>query len=268
MLSAALLDSITIIAKAKQRKRNAVDFARSIGFEPDEWQADLLMSEAPCVQVNCSRQSGKTSTTGILAAHGALAVDGLQTVILAPGMRQGSILMQKIKWAMRRADWPVKPRINNEFEVRLENDSGLLVLPGSEETSRGVSGIDRLIVEEASRVEDELYFAMLPILATRPKAREFQLSTPFGTRGFFYERNKLIRGGKAPRWQYFEVPADKCPRITQEFLDDARARMGDWWFQQEFFCRFMDAIDSAFRAADIERMLDSEMESWQLTLTA
>lgn len=268
MLNADVLDTILIIAKARQPKRNAIDWARSIGFEPDKWQADLLMNEAPNTLLNCSRQSGKTTTTGILSAHEALAVEGHQTVILAPGKRQGGILMRKVKWALRRADWPIKPRVNNEFELTLENDSSILVLPGSEETSRGVSGIDHLIVEEAARVEEELYSAMLPILATRPKARETQLSTPFGARGFFWEQWKLIKAGKAPRWFYREVPATECPRITAEFLAEYRARRGDWWTQQEFFCQFMDAIDSAFRSADIERMQDQELESWALTLAS
>ncbi len=266
MLSDAVLESIYIIAKARRRKQNALEFAQSIGFDPDPWQRDLLMSEAPRLLMNCSRQSGKTTTTGIVGAHGALDVEGLQTVILAPGRRQGNILMRKIKWAMRRAEWPIKPRINNEFELILENDAGILVLPGSEETSRGPSGIDRLMVEEASRVEDELYHAVRPMLATKPDAREWHMSTPFGTRGFFYEQWKLIQAGKAPKWEYFEITAEQCPRITAEFLAEEKALKGEWWFLQEYFCRFMDAIDSAFRAADIERMIDEEMESWELSL--
>lgn len=266
MLSGAVLDSIYIIAKARRRTQNTLEFARSIGFDPDAWQRDLLMSEAPRLMMNCSRQSGKTSTVGIVGAHGALSEEGLQTVILAPGMRQGNILMRKIKWAMRRAGWPIKPRINNEFEVILENDASILVLPGSEETSRGPSGIDRLMVEEAARVEDDLYHAVRPMLATKPDAREWQLSTPWGTRGFFWEQWKLIQSGKAPNWDYFEITAEQCPRISAAFLAEEKALKGEWFYLQEYFCRFMDAIDSAFRAADIERMLDSEMEAWSLTL--
>ena len=264
MLSAAVLDSLIIIAKARQPKRDAVTFARSIGFEPDAWQADLLLCEASSIQVNCSRQSGKTTTTGILAAHLTTEQDEHQTVILAPGKRQGGILMRKIKMALRRAGWPIKPRINNDFELILENDASVLVLPGNEETSRGPSGIDTLIVEEASRVEDELYLSVLPVLATRPLAREFQLSTPFGTRGFFYERNRLIVEGNAPKWQYFEVPAEKCPRISAEFLEEMRRRMGDWWYSQEFGCQFLDAQTAAFQRHLIDAAFSQEVDEWRL----
>lgn len=264
MLNAAVLESIYIIARARQPIKNKVEFSRSIGFEPDPWQRDFLSSDAPCIQVNCSRQSGKTTTTGIWTAHESLYVEGGQTVILAPGKRQGSILMRKIKMACRRAGWPVKPRINNDFELILENESGVLVLPGNEETSRGPSGIDTLLVEEASRVEDELYFAVLPMLATRPKAREIQLSTPFGTRGFFYERWKLIQERQAPKWRYFEVPATMCPRISAEFLEEAKKRMGEWWYLQEFFCKFMDAQSQAFARALIDLAFSQQVEEWAL----
>ena len=59
MLSAGVLDSIYIIAKARKPKRDAVDWARSIGFDPDPWQADLLMGEAPNTQVNCYTRERK-----------------------------------------------------------------------------------------------------------------------------------------------------------------------------------------------------------------
>jgi hypothetical protein len=103
------------------------------------------------------------------------------------------------------------------------------------------------------------------MLATKPDAREIQLSTPFGTRGFFWQTWKDIKNGTAgKKWEYHEVPAEQCPRIKPEFLVEMQRRMGWWWFEQEFHCKFMDAQSSMFRDADIERMKDAEVELWQL----
>lgn len=50
-----------------------VRFARqSLAFEPDPWQARVLRWPGRQLLLNCSRQSGKSTTTAILALHRAL----------------------------------------------------------------------------------------------------------------------------------------------------------------------------------------------------
>lgn len=260
---------------------SAVAFSRSIGIEPDPWQANLLSSTARNILLNCSRQSGKSTTVGTLVAHQAIYQPGSQTVIGSPGERQGNILLRKIKTALLRAGYLTKANRNNEFELTLTNGSGILVLPGNEATSRGPSGIDLLIMEEAARAKDALYLALLPMLATRPNAREIHLSTPFGARGFFYDIWKQIQEHHGlvtveldngdtvtEQWEYFEVPAEQCPRISAAYLAKMKRRMGAWWFEQEFHCQFLDALTRLFGTRDVDAMLDKEMDAWDLTLAS
>ena len=42
------------------------------GFEPDPWQRSALYASDDKILMLCSRQSGKSTTTGILALHAAL----------------------------------------------------------------------------------------------------------------------------------------------------------------------------------------------------
>ena len=49
-----------------------VSFVRSVGVEPDAWQEDLLRSSADRVLLNCSRQSGKSTMSAVIALHRAL----------------------------------------------------------------------------------------------------------------------------------------------------------------------------------------------------
>ena len=70
--------------------------------------------------------------------------------------------------------------------MELINGSRIEALPGTEKTIRGFSGVDLLIVDEAARVADELYYAVRPMLAVSG-GRLMMLSTPFGKRGVFYE---------------------------------------------------------------------------------
>lgn len=251
-------------------------FSRKVGLPPDDWQERLLQSSAKRILLNCSRQSGKTTTIGTLEAHAAIYHDGIQVINVAPGLRQSRELFRKVMTAYRIAGKPIKARVENKLELELVNDSRVVALPGSEGTIRGFSGIDWLVFEEASRIPDVLYHSVRPMIATRPDARIIIPSTPFGSRGFFYEQWLEIVGKKINKafgdiigktsmdeWEYFEVRAEDCPRIPPEFLEEERASMGDWWFQQEYGCKFQDAQGAAFRSQDIERIVSPGVDAWQ-----
>lgn len=81
------------------------------------------------------------------------------------------------------------------------------------------------------------------------------LSTPNGKRGHFYEAHN----GDGD-WLKIKVPADRCPRITKEFLDDERATIGEWAFRQEYMCEFIDTRDAVFRSVDIERAITDDVK--------
>ena len=54
------------------RALDPVLLARDCGVEPDPWQAKLLRSNAPRVLGLCARQTGKSTTTSLIAMATAL----------------------------------------------------------------------------------------------------------------------------------------------------------------------------------------------------
>jgi hypothetical protein len=40
--------------------------------------------------------------------------------------------------------------------------------------------------------------------------------------------------------------------------------MGDWWYQQEYMCTFLDAETQAFRREDVDMAFREDVESWEL----
>jgi hypothetical protein len=110
----------------------------------------------------------------------------------------------------------VSPLGERKLSLELENGSRIVTLPGTDKTIRGFSGVSLLIVDEASRVADELYFAVRPMLAVSGGAL-MMLTTPHGKRGVFYEE---WTGGAG--WDRYEVPAEECPRIPASFLEEER----------------------------------------------
>lgn len=235
-----------------------VCMSRMAGIDPDPWQAQLLRSASQRILVNCSRQTGKSTTTAALACHTAFYEPDSPILLLSPSLRQSGELFRKCLEIYRTLDKPVPPEAETALRLELENGSRILSLPGKEGTVRGISKVKLLIIDEASRVPDELYKSVRPMLAVSG-GKLVLMSTPFGTRGFFHDayRNRQ-------KWDYYEVPATECPRISPEFLEEEKENMGEWWFAQEYMCQFLDAQTAAFRSEDIERIVSREVEVWDL----
>jgi hypothetical protein len=228
-----------------------VTFARLLGVSPDPWQERLLRSAADRALLNCCRQSGKSTVAALMALHQALYHPGSLVLVLAPALRQSQELFAKIErfYGLSRSAAP--PRAERRLSLELENGSRIVTLPGTEKTIRGFSGASLLIVDEAARVDDALYFAVRPMLAVSGGAL-MMLSTPFGKRGVFYREWTDGEG-----WERYEVKATECPRIPSAFIEEERMNMPDPWFRQEYLCEFVEATGAVFSHDDVRVALDS-----------
>jgi hypothetical protein len=231
-----------------------VAFARSLGFEPDGWQADLLRSDARRILVNVHRQGGKGVTAAILALHQAIYRPKSLTLLVSPSQRQSSELFKKVQDWADALDRPLALEEDNALGMKLANGSRVVSLPGRDSTIRGFSGVDLVVEDEASRVDDSLYRAIRPMLATSG-GRLVLMSTPFGKRGHFWqewtERPHL--------WERFEVWAKACRRIPAEFLRAEEASLGRWFYAQEYECAFADTVDQLFAYELVRRAITAEV---------
>src|SRR5262245_38151624 len=230
-------------------------FARRAGLEPDKWQADLLRSAARQLILNCSRQSGKSTVSSLLALHEALYHPPALVLLLSPSLRQSQELFRKVKDALAALGQEA-PALAEESALRLEwaNGSRIVCLPGKEATIRGFSGVSLLVVDEASRVPDELYYSIRPMLAVSG-GRIILLSTPFGRRGFFFD----VWENGGPAWERVKITADECPRIPADWLAQERATIGDYWYSQEYGCEFRDTLDQVFGYDEVMRAVSDEV---------
>lgn len=206
---------------------------RERGLHPDPWQRQMLLSEAKQVLLNCSRQSGKSTTVAALALHTVLCRPGSLVLLVSPSLRQSQELFRKVTECYAAIGRPIGTHAFNQTRLELETDSRIICLPGKEETIRSFSGVDLLVIDEAARVPDDLYRSVRPMLAVS-SGRLICLSTPFGKRGFFHEEWDHGAG----RWRRFRIPWQDCPRIRPEFIEMEKRSMGDSWVRQEYECSF------------------------------
>jgi hypothetical protein len=231
-----------------------VVLAERAGITPDDWQAEVLRSGSKRRLLLCCRQSGKSTTTATLALHRALYRPGALVLMLSPSLRQSGELFKKATGLYRTLNRPVPAESETALTLTLTNGSRIVSLPGQEATVRGYSGASLIIEDEASRVDDPLYEAIRPMLATSDGDLVL-LSTPFGQRGHFW--NAWENGGDT--WERTRVTAHDCPRIPAAFLEEERRQMGDLAYRSEYLVEFCDTEENAFNSEHIAAAMDDTL---------
>jgi len=226
----------------------------ALGFCADPWQAEVLRSNSPRILLNNSRQSGKSSICALLALWTAIYRPGSLVLCLSPSLRQSSELFHTVARFYGALSEPVASSGESALRLELDNGSRIISLPGQEQTVRGYAGVSLLIVDEAARVPDDLYFSVRPMLAVS-NGRLIALSTPWGKRGWFYEIYK-----EPNSWRTWTVTADQCPRISPEFLEEERQSMPRAWFEAEYFCAFNEPEDSVFGYDDVMAAISADVK--------
>ena len=208
-----------------------------------------------------SPSEGKSTTAATLALHRAIYYPDSLILLVSPSLRQSAELFRKVAGLLNRpAERPALVE-DNRLSCSLANRSRVISLPSSEATIRGFSGAALIIEDEASRVSDDLYRAVRPMLATSG-GRLILMSTPYGKRGHFWDVWSDAAGGSD--WERVRVPASACPRISAAFLDEERTSLGAWWYAQEYECEFVDAATSAFTWEMIRAAQKEAIQTWDL----
>ena len=225
-----------------------VEFAISVGIDPDPWQMEVLASEHPRKILCCGRQTGKSTVGAVLAVHKAITCAGSTVLVVAPGERQAKLLFSKAASLYKRAGYPLPAHSERRTGLEISNGSIIEALPAVERTAIGYS-VDLLLVDEAAAVPDLDYHGILPALIAT-QGEQVLLSTPRGKRGFFHE---LWHSGDD--WQRVMVRSDEVGRIREGDLEVFRRTMPEQFFRQEFHCEWLDTEGGLFSYDDIQAAL-------------
>lgn len=251
------MSAVSTLARDTRLRLDSVAFAGSVGIQPDPWQIDVLRSDARQMLLACARQTGKSTVSALLAAFEVTRLpDGL-VLLISPSQRQSGELFRRTIDLVRRSGLE---QIVSESAQRcdLSNGGRLIALPGASTTIRGLSAPRAAIVDEAGFADEELFTAIMPMLATS-NGRLVLASSPAGTQGFFAEQ---WRDGE--NWQRWRIRADQCPRISPEFLERQRQMMTQQQFDAEYMALFVESQGAVFRADDLARLQVEPVIGWEL----
>jgi len=222
-------------------------FAESLNpnIKLDGWQQALLESDSKEHLVCCSRQAGKSLCAALAALHLAIFHEDSLILVVARAERQAKELVRTATWLCAGyADAGIRSSAATGLEVA--NGSRILALPGSESTIRCFSAVDAIILDEASRISADVYVTVTPMLATS-NGRLIALSTPHGTAGWFYEAWTEGAG-----WSRTKVTCWQVPRLSRDFLERERQRMGAVKFSEEYKCEFLSVSAGLFNAVEVD----------------
>ena len=234
---------------------NPVAWAREVlQFEPDLKQQEVLAAQTRRGILNCSRQWGKSTTCAIKAVHYAHFHPESLVLVASPSLRQSSEFLHKARKTVSALGFRLRGQGANSCSLALPNGSRIVGLPESEDTIRGFSGVGLMIIDEASRVSDDMYHALRPMLAVGAGSL-WLMSTPNGKTGFFYREWTSQRP-----WTRIQATAAECPRIPSDFLEEERATLGDEVFRQEYCCEFLVGEGYLFDEAEIRSRLSDKVQ--------
>ena len=129
------------------------------------------------------------------------------------------------------------------LRCELANGSRVRCFPGSERSVRGFASVKLCFVDEASRVDDELFIALKPMLGVT-SGTLIMCSTPNGQRGEFYKGWTEGQG-----WERIKIGAEQCPRLSADFLREQLRELGPQMFKQEFGLEFVSDAEAVFNMA-------------------
>jgi hypothetical protein len=231
--------------------------AEVLDFQPDAIQTRILENNPHRLIVNGNRQFGKSTIAAILLAHRAIFKPGSLSIILGPSERQSAETLLKVAGFLNQAGaQTASDKVNRRSQLLPANGSRIVALPSTDAKIRGFSKVSLLVIDEASRVADPLYYALRPSLAVS-NGDIVIVSTPFGKRGFFY--TEFTNPKNTAKWERITAPVSQCPRIPRDFLEEERL-LGEEYFAQEYECQFVEDGQFLFSDADCRRLFKSDIE--------
>ena len=70
--------------------------------------------------------------------------------------------------------------------------------------------------------------------------------------------------GPAAATGMVSVKASECPRISEAFLKEERAALGEWWFRQEYLCEFLEMEGALFTEEMIQRAFSEDIKPLEI----
>ena len=246
---------------AKYYEDKPVEFAiKILGFNPTPYQVKLLQDKEKRIVVIWPRQSGKTTTLAVRMIWYAATHPRTTSLIVAPGLRQSMIVMDRIHRFLMSLNKPLRRLIVLTMQrtvIWFQEGSQIVALPNNPNLLRGYTAHNVLTDESAFFREDELVFysVLFPMLQTT-QGTLIASSTPWGKDSVFYKFTQ----DQAFHRQWVKInEVVEAKLTTQAFVDEMQQRTPSERFRREYLAEFVEDELVYFTQKLIAQCIDSEL---------
>jgi phage FluMu gp28-like protein len=232
-------------------------------FIAKDYQASLLKDESKRIVVRWSRQAGKTTCIALRAICFALTHPKTLTLIVAPSLRQSTIVSDRIGDFLGSLPREYKSKLIEKLQrttIRFKNGSRIVALPNSPQLLRGYTA-NQVICDESGFFKDDqliFYNVLYPMLSTTDGTL-IASSTPWNKDSVFY------RICQNPDFSKHVCTCEDVVRsglAKQSFMDEMKALLPFERFQREFMSEFVEDIDAWLTQSLIVSCIDSKMQPY------
>jgi len=214
---------------------------KAIQFNPTEYQSKLLRETSKRIVVIYPRQSGKSTTIAARAIWFACKNPNTVTLIVAPGLRQSMILMDRVHSFLMKMHKVLRREYVGRMQrtvIWFKNGSQIVALPCSMDLLRGYSANQCICDESAFFRDDEtmFYSVLFPMLQTT-QGTLIVSSTPCTKNSVFYKFTQ------DPDFKVHRITIDDVIKeglTTTEFVEEMRRRIPPDRFRREFEAEFVE----------------------------
>ena len=220
---------------------------KTIGFNPHENQQKILDGLKRYTCITSGRRFGKTLLASYLAMKQLLLSERTVWVVAPTYSLAKRVWNYVYKWVL----WHCPGFKVNQQDLSIENPltQSILELKTAENPTSCIgAGVDLLIIDEASRVKDQVWLqALSPTLADKQGSAVF-ISTPRG-RNWFY--NMYLQGKDKNQKDYasfsFETQDNLALPHLKEEQEKARMVLPENVYRQEYRAKFVEDAGQVFR---------------------
>lgn len=223
---------------------------------PDRFQQELVDATDPAILALAFRGQGKTSAVATKLLHIGLFEPGRTSAIFSPTDRQSAIALSRVKTYYSQLGGAFGDvRRQSETKFTLANNSEVWSLPGGNpDMVRGLQGLRCAVIDEAARTSEELYAAVLPMLASDG---QIVAITTHKSRAAWFARE--WRGEGEEEWRRIEGKIENSPRCASK-IAAAKRRLTPRQFLLEYQHQMGAGDDGLYPAELIDAAMSRHVE--------
>src|SRR3990167_5788179 len=202
-----------------------------------DWQKEFINYNGD-VALKGGRQIGKSIAAASRIKRLLLEYPGCTILLISPSERQENFIYETFRQLFKNSDFRKRVTLHHAFH---KNGSQVFKFPvgPSGVYVEGLSSVDFLFIDESIRMPEEVFDAILPMLA-EPKKRGLGWITMLGnTRGKPYGmfRDAFKEGSG---WETISISSEDVEHIDKDFLAKEKIRLGEMRYKMIYLGEFVE----------------------------